>query len=44
MKEKINPLKMTIKPFTLIFWSVVVVILAFLGLLLKRNKENPRQK
>ncbi len=44
MKKKINPFKITIKPFTLIFWSAVVVILAVLGLLLKRNKTSPRKK
>jgi hypothetical protein len=43
MKTKISKFKMTINPFTLIFWSAVIVIIAFFGLLFGRKKEDLRK-
>ncbi len=38
MKKKTKLLKNTIKPFTVTFWAVVVVVMAAFGLLLRRKK------
>lgn len=43
-KKKFNIFKTPIKPFTLIFWAFVVVVMAFFGLLLKRKKTSERKK
>lgn len=40
MKKKTNLLKNTIKPFTVIFWVITVVILAVVGLFLRRKKAH----
>jgi len=38
MKKETNLIKITIKPFTVIFWVVVVVVMAVFGLLFRRKK------
>ncbi len=44
MMKRMNLLKKPIKPFTVIFWAVVVVVMAAFGLLLKRKKADLKQK
>lgn len=38
IKGKINLLKKTLNPFSAVFWAFVVVVLAVLGLFIKRKK------
>ena len=38
MKQKINLLKKPLNPFSVIFWAFVAVVLAVLGLFIKRKK------
>ena len=44
MNKKTSLLKKPIKPFTAIFWAVVVVVMAVFGLLLKQKKIGLRKK
>ncbi|HET8685217.1 MAG TPA: hypothetical protein VFM18_00980 [Methanosarcina sp.] len=44
MNKKKSLLKTTITPFTIVFWAVVVVFMAVIGLLLRRKKADPRKK
>ena len=44
MKKKTKLLKNTVKPFTVIFWAFVVVIMAVFGLLFRWKKAGMRKK
>jgi len=44
MNKKLSLLKISMKPFTIIFWAIVVVAMAFFGLLLKYKKISLKKK
>ncbi|WP_187148756.1 hypothetical protein [Methanosarcina thermophila] len=43
-KNKINLFKIPIKPFSIIFWAAVIVVMAVFRLLLGRKKADLRKK
>lgn len=44
MNKKTNLLKKPMRPFTVIFWALMVVVMAAFGLLVKQKKISLRKK